>query len=56
MKTVKAKLHLHHRKTKTVHHPIVRTAHVEAGYMEPDFVDPDLQIYRIERSPKQEDL
>jgi hypothetical protein len=56
MKTVKAKLH-HHRKSKAGTHsaPISQDG-AEAWALDHDLPDPDFQLYRIERSPKQENL
>jgi hypothetical protein len=57
MKTIKTKLH-HHRKSKTVSHPAAPSAQDAAEFwaLDHDLPDPDLQLYRIERSPKQENL
>jgi len=57
MKTVKTKLH-HHRKSKAKSHPgapIPQDA-AELWELDHDLPDPDLQLLRIERSPKQENL
>ncbi len=56
MKTVKTKLH-HHRKSKTRSAGAVTIPQDAAELWEMDHpADPDLQLYRIERSPKQENL
>jgi hypothetical protein len=55
MKTVKTKLH---RKSKTKAHPAMPTPQDAAEFWEldHDHPDPDLQLSRMERSPKQENL
>lgn len=57
MKTVKTKLH-HHRKSKAISHPAMSGAKDASEFwnVDHDLPDPDLQLYRIERSPKQENL
>jgi hypothetical protein len=50
MKTDKTKLH-HHRKSRRALHPAEPTLRGTT-----EFSELDLQIYRIERSPKQENL
>jgi len=57
MKTVKTKLH-HHRKSKAKSHPAMSTSldTAEIWGLDHDHPDPDMQLYRIERSPKQENL
>ncbi len=57
MKTVKTKL-THLRKAKMTSHPTVPLPQDAAEFweMDHDLPDPDLQLYRIARSPKQEDL
>jgi len=57
MKTVKTKLH-HHRTSKTRSHaaeslPLDATALWELDH---DHPDPDLLLFSLERSPKQENL
>jgi hypothetical protein len=56
MKTVKTKLH-HHRKSGTRSHsiPIPQDA-AEFWDLDHDRPDPDLQLFSMERSPKQENL
>jgi len=54
MKTLKTKLH---RKIRTTKHAAATTKDAaEVWAMDHDLADPDLQMLRIERSPKQENL
>ena len=57
MKTVKTKLH-HHRKSRTGSHPAVPVPldATEFWELDHDRPDPDLQLFSLERSPKQENL
>jgi hypothetical protein len=54
---MKTKLH-HNRKSRTESHPAVNSRRDAAEFWEldRDHPDPDMQLYRIERSPKQENL
>jgi hypothetical protein len=57
MKTVKTKLR-HYRKSKTKSHPAEPIPQDSAEFweMDHDHPDPDLQLFSLERSPKQENL
>jgi hypothetical protein len=52
MKTVKTKLHQHHRKARAMPH---QTAHIQVDDA-PATTELEQQLYRLERSPKQENL